>query len=52
MFIDIIDINDECPEFVNTSLAGVISSHDVYVVTSDSGRLVLTAVDKDIVSIK
>ncbi|XP_072037582.1 cadherin-23-like [Amphiura filiformis] len=48
VFVEILDVNDECPEFVNTAFTGVISSHDVYVVTSSSQRLVLSAADKDI----
>ncbi|XP_072039294.1 cadherin-23-like [Amphiura filiformis] len=48
VFVEILDVNDECPEFLNTAFTGVISSHDVYVVTSNSQRLVLSATDKDI----
>jgi len=50
VFIEILDVNDECPEFVDTYFDGLISSHDVYVVTSNSQKLVLSAVDSDIVS--
>ena len=50
MYIEIVDENDNCPEFEMESLRGQISSQDVFVVTNDSLRLVLEATDSDIVS--
>ena len=50
MYIEILDENDNCPEFEMETLSGQISSQDVFVVTNDNLRLVLAATDSDIVS--
>ena len=51
VLIQILDVNDNCPEFPS-SLSGYISSQDIFVLTTNiTDRLILEAEDKDIVSL-
>ena len=52
VLIQILDVNDNCPEFLSSSsLSGYISSQDVFVLTNNiADRLIIAAKDNDTVS--